>query len=163
MTSIKTTNGLRSWLLQTHSLTERLATVAGEASLHVLNQGIIDGWWQRDIKMMAQGEPCWFARTLVSESTWVACQDFFDQLTTKSLGQLIYHSPIVQRLSLVHYPIGRAAAQCRWLPVEIEQQCLSALWMRSSHFRLQPVMSSQTFYFFQLTEIFLPAMQRYCQ
>ena len=146
-------NGLRSWLVYPHRLTDRLAEEAGEASLHVLNQGFVEGFWQREIVIMAKGEPCWYARTLVPESTYFTCQYFFDQLKTKSLGELIYNSAIVQRTSLVHYPIGHAAVEFQWLPEHIKRTCHQALWIRSSYFRLR---ENHPFY---LKEIFLPAMQ----
>ena len=150
-------HGLRSWLVYPHRLTDRLAKEAGEASLHVLNQGFVEGFWQRDILIMAKGEPCWYARTLAPESTYYICQDFFEQLNTKSLGELIYNSNIVQRTSLVHYPIGHASAEFQWLPENIQRTCDHALWLRWSNFRLR---ENNRFY---LKEIFLGAMQRYCK
>ncbi len=145
-------HGLRSWLVYPHRLTDRLALEAGEASLHVLNQGFVGPLWQREIMITANGEPCWYARTLVPESTYVSCQDFFDQLKTQSLGALIYNSAIVQRTSLVHYPIGHASAEFQWLPESIQRTCDHALWLRSSYFKLREN------YPFYLKEIFLPAM-----
>lgn len=149
--------GLRSWLVYPHRLTERLIEVAGEASLQVLHQGDVNQYWQREIMIMAHGEACWYARTLVPQSTYLDNQDFFDQLKTKSLGDLIYNSTMVQRRSLLHYPIGRTAQEFQWLPAAIQQTCHHALWVRSSSFMLR---EKDPFY---LKELFLPAMQRYCK
>lgn len=149
---VQTQQGLRSWLVYPQRLTDRLAIEAGDASLHLLNQELVGPIWQREIIITANGVPCWYARTVVPEITYVSCQDFFDQLKTKALGALIYNSAIVQRTSLVHYPIGHASAEFRWLPESIQRSCDHALWLRSSSFRLREN------YPFYLKEIFLPAM-----
>lgn len=148
-------NELRSWLIYPHRLTERLTEVAGEVSVQVLHQGVVNQNWLREIFIMANGEPCWYARTVAPQRTYSCYQEFFDQLKTKLLGDLIYNSAMVRRNSLLHYPIGFAAHEFQWLPESIQQHCHQALWMRSSFFLLD---EKAPFY---LKEIFLPAMQRY--
>lgn len=150
-------SGLRTWLVYPRRLTDRLAEVAGEASLQVLHQGFVGQLWQREIVIMTQGEVCWYGRTMVPKSTYAHGQDFFDELKTKSLGELIYDSPIVERTSLMHYPIGHASQEFQWLPESLRPTSQQALWLRSSCFMLR---SRDPFY---LKEIFLPVMQRYCR
>jgi chorismate--pyruvate lyase len=150
---------LHSWLVYPDSLMNRLKATAGESALEVIAQGFnTDGfqsqWWEREVIISAQQHACWYARTLAPISTYEACAEFFDQLNTKSLGELIFKSNHVKRVSLIYYPISHVATQYQWLPQSLRLSALGVLWLRASCFQINAQFP------FYLTEIFLPTMQR---
>lgn len=160
---------VQNWLVHPDSITERLIEKAGEASLTVLMQGWepVCAWdkkmlndasnrvWRREIVMLAQGEACWYARTIVPESTYKSNQDFFEQLQTKSVGTLIFNSPTVQRMSLTSYVIDEEMHEYQWIPESVKPYPTQPLWVRLSYLMLHEQFP------FYLVEILLPAAVRY--
>lgn len=152
--------GLHSWLISQQSLMDELARQAGEARLSVIrhDEGVSSDFiWQREIVVSANQEPCWFARTVAQERCYENCIDFFEQLRTKKLGDLIYNANEVFRETIVHFPISECSAPYQWLPDSIKPVSSQVLWMRASHFVLREQ------YAFDLFEIYLPALLRYCR
>ena len=197
--------GTDSWLKYPDSITERLIEKAGEASLVVLFQGIVEPTaremkilnveaqtplpssraargisdctavlhpeiscgarddlnggvqeiWRREIMMSAHGEACWYARTIAPLSTVEHCADFFAELKTKYLGELVFHSPIVERLLLTDYQIDATTAEYQWLPKAIRTAQNNPLYARMSHYELHQKHS------FYLVEIFSQAVEKY--
>lgn len=155
---------LLTWLLQTTSLTERLISLTGEATLTLLKQSITPvSWWgryvlklqeaeylQREIVMSAKSESYWYARTLIPISTYQAKFSFFDRLKHESLGDLIYNEPKITR-QLMYYPISSNTIEYHWLNPWINCKA-SILWIRLSTFLFEGQ------YPFYLAEIILPRL-----
>ncbi len=160
-------DSVQNWLVHPYSITDRLVEKAGEASLMVLTQGwdLICAWdkkiiddarvWRREILMLAQGEVCWYARTIVPELTYKNNQDFFEQLKTVSLGSLIFNSSIARRMSLSSYVIDETMPEYQWLPESVKPSPAQPLSVRLSHLMLHEQFP------FYLVEILLPAAARY--
>lgn len=160
---------LYEWLVYPDSLTKRLLEKAGDAKVTVLaqewysvdwsNQWVsIDSSekiWCREIMMLANGNACWYARSLVPEITYIRCSDFFEQLNVKTLGELIFNSPFVERISLSHYSINVDTIEYQWLPDAIKPFLSPILWVRFSCLKLHKEFP------FYLVEILLPEVERY--
>lgn len=160
---------LYEWLIYPDSLTKRLLETAGDAKITVLAQGwnSVDWsnqWvainpsekiWCREIMMSANGGACWYARSLVPEITYARCSDFFEQLNSKTLGELIFNSPFVERTSLNHYSIDVNSKEYQWLPGAITPFLEPTLWARFSCLKLYKEFP------FYLVEILLPEVERY--
>jgi len=160
---------LHEWLIYPNSLTKRLLEMAGDAKINVLAQewdsfGWTNQWvsinstektWCREILMSANGKVCWYARSLVPEITYVHCLDFFEQLNSKILGDLIFNSPFVERDSLNYYSIDTNSREYQWLPDSITPFFDKALWVRLSCLKLYKKFP------FYLVEILLPEVERY--
>lgn len=156
------------WLTYTGYMSERLRAKSGDAELQVLQQnwGLASAWDQhslaipaeqvlhRDILMLAWGQPCWFARTILPESTYQAHQALFQRLDHEPLGNLIFHTDEIKRLEFRYYPIQPSSAEYDWLPKRIDTQ-QQELWMRLSTFQIH---NAELFY---LVEILLPGLEQY--
>ena len=160
---------LLPWLTCRTYLTEKLFAKSGDTSLHVLQQiwETANDWdratlslsdeivLHRDIIVSAWNAPCWFARTILPNTTYQAHLPLFERLNHEPLGNLIFHSEAIQRLSLDYKLIEPQALEYTWIPstLNLSQQ---ALWLRSSTFQVE---NSDLFY---LIEILLPNLERYC-
>lgn len=156
------------WLVYEQSLTQKLNDAAGDARLDVLDQQweLSDAWDQRVLKldampvlhreilMWAYDTPCWYARTILPETTFKANTALFDRLKTESLGHLIFNGTEIQRVSLTHCMITPASPEYNWLNESMHKKS-PALWMRLSEFLVN---SHDSFF---LVEILLPGLMRY--
>lgn len=155
------------WLMCESSLTNKLASLAGDARLDVRSQhwDMSDDWdigklkldavrvMHREIAMWAFDTPCWYARTILPELTYQSNHQLFDRLKNQSLGELIFNSNQIKRVSLNHYMIAVGSFEYNWLN-DLAPQDASPLWMRLSEFM---VISGHSFY---LAEILLPGLLR---
>lgn len=156
---------LLPWLTHTQSLTEKLKHAAGETSMKVVSQGFKQDWWsqhvlelasapvlQREIVMYAQGRACWYARTLIPNTTWQDNLALFAQLHHLSLGQLIFNPEHnISRSWLRHYAIDPGMIEFHWPQEELTAHA-KQLWMRLSQFKIA---AQHPFY---LAEILLPGL-----
>ena len=158
---------LLSWLRYTSIISDRLKSICQKVEMQILaQQWIIPGAWekavfsiqtacfQRDILMLGEGSPCWFARTLIPEQSMEHDKFFFEQLQHKPLSYLIYDEPRVFRVLMHSYSIDKHYPEYAWLAKDWHQ-CRQMLWVRRSTFQLD---KQHAFY---LTEVFLPALDIY--
>ena len=162
---------LLPWLSHPFAITDRLRDRTGEAVLQPLNQGWIapDAWdsqhisldkpsiWRREIIMLAHQQVCWYARSLFPEMTYRNHPAFFAALKEVSLGDLIFTTPGITQDSLVHYAIHQDSLEYQWLPEVAKPKPAQVLWLRFATYRMA---SLDPFY---LLEIFLPAVEQYCE
>ena len=99
--------------------------------------------------MYSFDNPCWYARTIIPQSTYNAHTTLFNRLQHESLGQLIFHGTEITRSNLRYYAITPNSIEYQWLHSDWHQQC-ETLWVRIANFQ---VLSNEQFY---LIEIFLP-------
>lgn len=169
---------LLPWLCHEQFLTEKLKKTAGDARLEVLGQrwDMADDWdcahWagtlahqrtrvmHREIVMWAFDSPCWYARTVLPEATYLANPALFDRLQTQSLGHLIFHGTHITRVSLTSYGISAQSAEYAWLS-EWMHQDTARLWVRSSEFSVLETGDTHQTHSFFLVEILLPGLMRY--
>src|SRR3990167_3210346 len=99
------------WLCYEASLTEKLKETTGDASIQVLGQGLRRPiWWEkkvlglheklvfmREIVMYSHETRCWYARTLVPESTHQAHHDFFARLEKNALHVMLFQEKLAVR------------------------------------------------------------------
>lgn len=159
---------LQPWLVYEESLTQKLCETAGDAQLEVLGQHweSPDVWdssalklsnvsvMHREILMRAHNTPCWYARTILPDTTFQANLTLFERLKTEPLGHLIFNGTEIQRASLIHYMISSTSPEYGWLNESMHQKNLH-LWMRLSEFIVNDHHS------FFLAEILLPGLTRY--
>ena len=159
---------LLAWLIYEQSLTQKLKAASGDARLEVLEQRweLSDAWDQntlnmdlstvlhREILMWGLDTPCWYARTIIPDTTWQANRVLFDRLKKESLGQLIFNGTEIKRVSLMHYPITPSSIEYHWLN-EAWHQAAPVLWVRLAEF----VVNDHDSFF--LVEILLPGLLRY--
>lgn len=157
---------LLPWLTHQTSLTQKLETQAGVARLEVLNQqwAVADEWDQqvlqikdelvihREILMWAHDAICWYARTVIPKLTYEHDISLFERLQRESLGQLIFESGKIQRLSLKPYAIMPQSLEYAWLS-DIMHTNAPVLWAR-----LSTLCIGERFNFF-LVEILLPGLR----
>lgn len=158
---------IEPWLTHTLSLTEKLRTMTGQAHIELMRQGWERAsWWdtrvlgvdvdlvfKRNIIMRSHNNACWFATTIIPESTYDLEKPFFDRLEIGPLTPLVFNEPKVVRTGLFHYAID---AQCiEWYWALREGLSLeSPSWVRLSTFRF---LYSASFY---LIEIMLPGLKK---
>jgi len=159
---------LLPWLTYQHSLTERLTARAGNTHLDVLDQRWESpDWWDkqvlntkdstvlhREIVMWASGEPCWYARTIIPQETYIANSELFDRLKKESLGVLIFTESVIKRTSLFHYAIDDKSIEYHWLNKTLSCKA-TTLWVRMSVFTIHNELN------FYLIEIMLPGLMRF--
>lgn len=159
---------LLPWLTYKQSLTKRLEEKAGNVCLDVLGQDwSAPDWWDkqvlhvtdeavlhRQIVMRASNEPCWYARTVIPQTTYDVEKAMFERLNKESLGTLIFEEAKIKRASLFHYPINSLAIEYHWLTENMHCSA-DVLWARFSIFIIDKVHP------FYLVEIMLPGIMRY--
>lgn len=159
---------LTGWLTYQGFLTKKLRDIAGDACLHVLDHvwEEVDTWdkvrlniienqvLHREICMYAWDKPCWYARTVLPLSTYLAAPALFDRLKHESLGVLIFEGSKITRQTFTQYVIDSSAIEYSWLSTDLHQQA-HELWARLSEFKLDQQ------YPFYLLEILLPELARY--
>ena len=146
------TNSMHDWLTHQGSLTDKLKTLSSRVRLQVLQHTWQPGL-ERKILMWADQERCWFARTRIPEATYLAAEELFTRLATHALGELIWHNPQIQRVTLQHYQITPQTAEYALLDASMHEQ-RQHLWARHSSLLVQNQ------YPFELLEIFLPGLER---
>ncbi len=158
------------WLTCLTPLTQKLREHAGDASMQVLKHEweAVNSWDKeilglsngkvihREILMHAHRQSCWYARTIIPEETMIAEPRLFARLNQEPLGQLIFYSGSIQRVSLHYGPVDVSNQIFDWLPRHIMPQLRQYLWRRLSTFSL--VSNDARFY---LLEIFLPGLESY--
>lgn len=158
--------GLLPWLTCKTSLTAKLQQQAGESSLvHLKSEWKkTDSWekktlnipeglcFQREIIISAQQQPCWYARSLFPENTYVANKDLLVRLEKESLAEIIFSSHQVQRLSLSYYMIHALFYEYQWLPSSLKLSTYYAV--RRHNFLINNT------YPFVLFEILLPHLMK---
>lgn len=157
---------LTSWLTYQGFLTERLKSKTGDAQLKVYREHweAPQPWyaavlqheetsWCREIVMCTQDEPCWYARTVIPQSTYHAHTALFQRLKQESLGQLIFGETAITRSSLRVHQIVPGSVEYQWLQADWHQHA-SMLWVRVSEFQVHVQHS------FYLIEIFLPFLMQ---
>lgn len=158
---------LKPWLNYQTSLTDKLKRLTGDAELEVLSQEwSLASWWDkftlglscekillREILMLSQGTPCWYARTIIPESTYLANQVLFSRLKQESLGQLIFNEAGIRRTQLLTYAVDHHSLEYNWIPAVLRDES-SEYWLRLSNFTIDDSAA------FCLVEIFLPGLRR---
>ncbi|MDP1603212.1 MAG: chorismate lyase [Legionella sp.] len=160
---------LLPWVIHQEALTEKLKQSAGDAQLTILNQNwMTSGWWdnhvlgldrqvilQREILMSAGEHACWYARTIIPQSTYHIHKPIFNRLNHESLGDIIFSEPRIKRYSMINYAITPQCIEYHWLkPVFCDEDC--RLWTRLAIFTID---NDSPFF---LIEILLPDLYRYC-
>jgi len=160
---------LLPWLIHQGPLTDKLRREAGVARLQVLRQQWHKpDWWDkytlqlrtdtvmhREILMWSASHPCWYARTILPQASYLHDPGFFDRLNNETLGKLIFANPRVERISLTHYPINPQLIEYYWLTAAMHGDS-QQLWVRKSRFVLDGGLP------FFLIEILLPGLERAC-
>ena len=155
------------WLVYEQSLTQKLKIAAGDARMEVLDQrwDVPDVWdknvlnientnvMHREILMWAWDTPCWYARTIIPDTTWQDNITLFDRLKSEQLGQLIFNGTDIKRVSLTHYSILPSSIEYKWLHESMHQGA-PTLWVRLSEFKVH---DRDAFF---LVEILLPGLLR---
>lgn len=158
---------LYDWLNYKFSLMDKLQEKVGETSLSVLNQRWQrPTWWDqfvlgikeaqvihRNSIISAKDLACWFARTIIPNSCYLANKSFFDRLSQESLGKLVFNTVGLKRSEVFFYPINASCLEYYWLPPALKEATKS-LWLRLSVFCFN---EKENFY---LVEIFLPGFVR---
>ncbi|MCE3043907.1 chorismate lyase [Legionella sp. 16cNR16C] len=156
-----------TWLTHKAALTEKLRQETGDARLELIQQVMTKrNWWDRfflgiseesvihrDVMMFSGNQCCWFARSVIPESTFEQNNSFFNRLQKESLGQIVFNSPNVERVSLSHYSIDNNFQEYYWIKEELIRNA-SKLWVRYSRFIINGHFP------FYLIEILLPDLSR---
>lgn len=151
------------------AITDKLKECSQKVRMEVLSHAQAPvNWWERyvlgmthhasllrrDIVTFSQEHACWFARTMVPDTTYHANPVFFDRLHNEPLAHLIYNEPRISRERIYSYTVSPQMLEYHWpAPMWILQA--SSLPVRVSIFRLEETFESYRFY---LVEIFLPGL-----
>lgn len=156
---------LLPWLTHPGSLTAKLKDARGDAHVQVIKQDwrLANCWdgsvlgihrhpvLQRDILMRSNGIPCWFARSVIPQSTFTSNTGVFKRLDNEALGDIVFNHAQIERTSLTHYAICSHCIEYYW-PASGLVSNATSLWLRLSTFSIR-----RHFPFF-LAELFLPTM-----
>ncbi len=159
--------GMRGWLTDDSSLTARIRARCGACSLRVVRQGkgvvLPDEMaalgvhrhgdlWQREVLLIADGEPVVFARSLVAATAVPAAWHLLRRLGGRPLAAVLFDDPRVVRSPLEAACLD--TRDSRWHHAAHATGCagLPSLWARRSAFHRSgaPLL---------ITEIFLPAIR----
>jgi len=159
--------GLRPWLIDRSSLTERIVARSKTFAVRVLSHG--PGKPMRDecalfgvragarvrvreVLLIADGQPVVYARSVLPSSSLRGGWKVFDRIGGRSLGQALFADPRIRRMPLASSALDRrdtryhrAVKSARLVPPP------ARLWARRSLFRLRGRD-------LLVTEVFLPAI-----
>ena len=159
--------GMRGWLTDDSSLTARIRARCGRFSLQVVGQGKAGvlpdelaalgvqrhgALWQREVLLLADGEPVVFARSLVAATTIPAAWHLLHGLGGRPLAAVLFDDPRVRRSALEAARLDTRDFRWHRAVQALGQPALPALWARRSAFRRHGVP-------LLVTEIFLPAIR----
>ncbi|MFY7698150.1 MAG: chorismate--pyruvate lyase family protein [Legionella sp.] len=158
---------LLPWLSHQSAITTKLEEEIGPARLEILQQQWLqpNDWdrntlqikslWvmHREIVMWFQREPCWYARTILPQTTYLHDPAFFQRLRQESLGKLLFDNNRIKRFSLKVYALTPQAPEYLWLDETLHERA-NHLWARLSQFNMD-----DQFPLF-LLEVFLPGLER---
>ncbi|WP_374485369.1 chorismate lyase [Zoogloea sp.] len=166
MAAWRAPRGMRGWLTDDSSLTARIRARCGRFSLKVVSQGkgvvLPDEMaalgvhrhgdlWQREVLLLADGEPVVFARSLVAGTSIPAAWHLLRQLGGRPLAAVLFDDPRVRRSPLEAARLD--ARDPRWHDARraTGRPALPPLWARRSVFHRSgsPLL---------ITEVFLPAI-----
>lgn len=152
---------LLSWLRHTDVMTDRLKSYAPQVSLKILEHdwveanawelkylGIEGSLLRRNVLIQSQNQPCWYARTMIPNTTYQRAPEFFDRLHQEPLAHLIYDEPRVTRCWIYSYGISPSQPEWLWW-ANLQYLAIERLWMRVSAFQFDQDD------FFYLAELFL--------
>jgi chorismate lyase len=160
--------GLQTWLHYPTSITDKLKSYHPKVTLTLIEEvwTTPDKWeasfvsetsiFRREILMCAGNHACWYARTMIPESTYHPESARFARLKTEPLGQIIWHASDIQRKNFLHFSMESTDALYQYLQ-SFPQLKLgdSTLWGRLSTFMIKDRLP------FYLLEIFLPELKHY--
>jgi chorismate--pyruvate lyase len=104
--------------------------------------------------MWAKEDPCWYARTIIPNTSYQENDVFFNRLQKESLGALIFNESRIKRVHMMHYPVNTQSIEYHWV-TKCVPCSVKTLWTRFSIFILNDEFP------FYLIEILLPALERY--
>lgn len=150
------------WLCHNQSMTDALYRHTQSVQLKVLNQSKINaGWFEhyvlheqeeglcREVLITSDTTPCWYARTWIPLRTLRNHALLLPRLACQSLGEILFHDPLIHRRQLGYYPVNYKALEFHWVPKQYRhQECI--LWVRAATFFVQET------YPLYLYEILLP-------
>ena len=159
---------LMPWLTWQDKLTDRLEHKAEGVQLQVINQMWVDAnHWdsnvlkitdsqvlRREIIITAHNTPCWYALTTIPKSTHDLYPELFARLKKEPVGNLVFNTNSVSRVSLNFYPIEPESSEYSWLDESLHQNS-HILWARTSTILVE---NRAPFY---LVEIMLPGLKKY--
>lgn len=156
------------WLHHKHSMTDKLKTFSNEVTLTLLNHTFEQAnlWDQtqlllkatdrvlhREILMLAGTIPCWYARTVIPQTTYDANGSPFTRLQSEALGDIIWSNPSIARTAMQRFEITPNSLEYTWLTPFMHENAPS-LWVRLSTFAY---LQQHPFY---LLEILLPGLMK---
>ncbi|MBK6655105.1 MAG: chorismate lyase [Zoogloea sp.] len=154
---------MRGWLTDDSSLTARIRARCGRFSLQVVSQGkgrvMPDeraalgvahrhgSVWQREVLLIADGEPVVFARSLVAETTVPAAWHLLHGLGGRPLAAVLFDDPRVRRSPLEAARLDARDSRWHHAARATGRDALPALWARRSAFRRQgsPLLITEIF------------------
>lgn len=149
---------LRSWLLDPHSLTRRLQqTCPGRFSVEVvresfaapmLNEARVLGYprraWIREVRLLCDGVPWVYARTVIPHATLTGPQRRLRHLGNRPLGAMLFKEPGLRRDPLQVAALTPRHALYHRAAIAADDQ---TVWGRRSIFYLEgkPLLVSELF------------------
>lgn len=158
---------MRGWLTDDHSLTARIRARCERFSLQVVSQGkgVVlpdelaalgvhrhSALWQREVLLIADGEPVVFARSLVAMPTIPAAWHLLHGLGGRPLATVLFNDPRVHRSPLEAARLDARDTRWHHAARATGLAALPALWARRSVFHRSAVP-------LLITEVFLPAIR----
>ncbi|WP_235943297.1 chorismate--pyruvate lyase family protein [Zoogloea dura] len=167
MAAWRAPRGMRGWLTDDRSLTARIRSRCGRFALQVVSQGkgvvLPDEMaalgihrhgrlWQREVLLIADGEPVVFARSLVATTTIPAAWHLLHGLGGRPLAAVLFDDPRVRRSPLEAARLDARDSRWHHAASATRNADLPPLWARRSAFRRDgaPLL---------VTEVFLPSIR----
>ena len=155
---------LKPWLLTSESLTKRLRASLPDVSINLLNANWDNTtWWDkyilniqyerayiRQVIISSATNQCWFARTVIPQATYEKRASLFANLSSKSLGDVLFHDKSFKRQQLAFYPVTSSDIEYHWAMAYSSHSIAKQLWVRRSVFMVE----GEALY---ILEVFLPS------
>ncbi len=148
---------LQAWLQTDDSLTDKAKALCQDVNVQLIGKDWLrpvadSGERQREIIMVCDGEPWWYAKTLVPQETFNKREQAFNQLGSNSLGNMLFFDKGIIKRFAYYYQLTPLMHEYRPLKIlSLVDEKSSPIFARRSIFEID---RSPLF----LLEVFLPFM-----
>ncbi len=145
---------LLPWVQAKGSITQKAVGLGLKAQVSLLNsRWHSEVLYEREIVMLCNDSPWWYARTEIPKSTYIKKAKMWDNLGENSLGCVLFSDPTIERVHLSFKQVDKAEPLYRQAAIH-DNLSGHALWARFSEFDVDGAP-------LYLTEVFLPSMIAY--
>ena len=126
---------IEPWLYYKSSLTAKVRSTGSCVQVLVLNERWERAHFKRDVLILCDNKPCWYARTIIPKETYVLRLNELTQLNDEPIGNILYSDPNISLKRRCIFSIKKESIA--FIKHEIKPEVTHPLWSRRSTFLVE--------------------------